>query len=1548
MSQPAMKFRYVLVFLALAAPQPDRHAPNKSALAYVGVASKVGGPAPSHSDKAPVRLVAVAIQPHATGAVRFTPDEPTLGNPPQSAPAGIPQDWATSVMRGIAASEYHIRWQERAGAFQSPNREHDMRITYHADGFDLRPRVTDSAWAISFRLDRIGRENAWQHPCEDAAVSVEGSRLLADHGSFAIDYHNSEYGMRQNFTVREKPLGNGPLEVRLKYTSQLRASDKGGNTIAFCEPVAGTGSYVPRVWYKDLHVWDANGDTLEATANLKEDDIVLTVNDDAAEYPITVDPLSTTADWIAESGQVGASFGNSVASAGDVNGDGYSDVIVGAWSYDGGQADEGRAFVFHGSATGLHLTADWSAGSGQLASLFGNSVASAGDVNGDGYSDVIIGAFLFDVDQTEEGRVFVYHGGASGLSTTANWTAESDQVSATLGNSVACAGDVNGDGYSDVIVGAEAFDNGQDAEGRAFVYHGGPTGLNTTPNWTAESNQTNALFGGSVASAGDVNGDGFSDVIVGARWYDGVQSDEGRAYVYHGSATGLSTTANWTAESDQNNASFSTSVACAGDVNGDGYSDVIVGAPGFDNGQTDEGRAFVFHGSVTGLSTTANWIKESDQANALFGRNVSCAGDVNGDGYSDVIAGADGFDNGQTDEGRAFVFHGSATGLPANSNWSADSDQANASFGWSLAAAGDVNGDGYSDVVIGAPNFDNGQAYEGRAFVFHGAAQGLSTSSNWTLEGNQASAQFGLSVASAGDVNGDGLGDVIIGAPYYDNGQTDEGRAFVCHGKTTGLYLTDWSVESNQAGARFGNSVASAGDVNGDGYGDVIVGAPGYANGQSQEGRAYVFHGSATGLNATPAWTAESDQVGAQYGVEVASAGDVNGDGYGDVIVGAWTYSNGQTQEGRSYAYHGSASGLNSTAQWTVESDQANADFGISVSSAGDVNGDGFSDVIVGAWRGGNQSQEGRIYVYHGSATGLSAMADWTAESDQVNARLGISVATAGDVNGDGYSDVIAAALYYSNGQLDEGRAFVYHGSPAGLSATADWTAESDQTGAHCGYVASAGDVNGDGYSDVIICSNSYTNGQSQEGRAFLYYGSTTGLSSAPNWTAESDQVLASFGSSASSAGDVNGDGYSDVVVGTHSFDNGETNEGRVFWYHGNGAIGRRSNERLYDTNVTSPLSAGNKSSTLVGAGLYARPFLGRQRMRAVWETCIQGSPFSSAGGKLANSAGYSGQQLSATLTATGGTELKSVVTKPVSAYPLTVTNVRTRLRYNPATAITGQVFGPWRYSPEHLAGRSPRVLSAPTACETVLPSRVAAKLFLDGPFQGGSPALMSDLLRTQALLPLTEPYSALGLPITAGPNTIAPSILATTGNNAIVDWVLVELRNLSGTTLAERRVALVQRDGDVVALDGTSSLGFCSSAGAYRVAVRHRNHLGCMTSQDIALSSTPTVLDLTTATLSTYGTDARKTSGSVRLLWAGNTNGNTGLKYTGSGNDRDPVLLSVGSTTPNNTVSGTYSMRDVNMDGQVKYTGSANDRDPILQNVGSTTPNNVRLEQLP
>ena len=383
--------------------------------------------------------------------------------------------------------------------------------------------------------------------------------------------------------------------------------------------------------------------------------------------------------------------------------------------------------MYHGSAAGLSATSDWTAESDQADAFFGYSVGTAGDVNGDGYSDVIVGAWRYDNGETDEGRAFAYHGSAAGLGATAAWTAESDQAGAVFGYSVGTAGDVNGDSYSDVIVGAYAYDNGESDEGRAFVYQGSATGLSTTTAWTAESNQAGANFGRSVGTAGDVNGNGYSDVIVGAIGYDNGESDEGRAFVYHGSASGLSTTTAWTAESDQADALFGWSVGTAGDVNGDGYSDVIVGANSYNNGETNEGRAFVYHGSASGLSTTTAWTAEGDQADAHFGFSLGTAGDVNGDGYSDVIVAAYLYDNGETDEGRAFVYHGSATGLSATANWTAESDQAGADFGRSAGTAGDVNGDSYSDVIVGAWKYDNGESDEGRVFVYLGSAEPSAT-----------------------------------------------------------------------------------------------------------------------------------------------------------------------------------------------------------------------------------------------------------------------------------------------------------------------------------------------------------------------------------------------------------------------------------------------------------------------------------------------------------------------------------------------------------------------------------------------------------------------------------------------------------------------------------------------------------------------------------------------------------------------------------------------------------------------------------------------------
>lgn len=263
------------------------------------------------------------------------------------------------------------------------------------------------------------------------------------------------------------------------------------------------------------------------------------------------------------------------------------------------------------------------------------------------------------------------------------------------------------------------------------------------------------------------------------------------------------------------------------------------------------------------------------------------------------------------------------------------------------------------------------------------------------------------------------------------------------------------------------------------------------------------------------------------------------------------------------------------------------------------------------------------------------------------------------------------------------------------------------------------------------------------------------------------------------------------------------------------------------------------------------------------------------------------------------------------------------------------------------LACASPATGTSNAISMIVTGTSVAVKAFLEGPFDGVS--LMNDGLRSAGLIPTTEPYSALGYVFTGGGGeTTAPVVLATTGNDAIVDWVVLEVRdaNTPSNVLASKS-ALLQRDGDVVGTDGASPLSFALAAGTYHVSIRHRNHLGAMTGTAVTLSSTPTVIDLTSAATSTYGSNARKAVGAAMVLWAGNVLRDQSLLYTGSGNDRDPILVRVGSSTPNNTSAGYWS-EDVNMDGVAKYTGTGNDRDPILVNVGSTTPNNLRSEQLP
>ncbi len=292
---------------------------------------------------------------------------------------------------------------------------------------------------------------------------------------------------------------------------------------------------------------------------------------------------------------------------------------------------------------------------------------------------------------------------------------------------------------------------------------------------------------------------------------------------------------------------------------------------------------------------------------------------------------------------------------------------------------------------------------------------------------------------------------------------------------------------------------------------------------------------------------------------------------------------------------------------------------------------------------------------------------------------------------------------------------------------------------------------------------------------------------------------------------------------------------------------------------------------------------------------------------------------------------------------------IRLRLRNVDCLGVIGGTTGPGSACNDGNPNTTGDVYGTNCVCAGTGASgvNVDARVLLEGPFDANT-GLMHDSLRSKNLVPLSEPFTAAGFPlVSAGGESTNAGVLSTTGPTAIVDWVLLELRNSANSSTIMRSVcALVRRNGQIVSTTGTSPVLFPGMApGNYFLAVRHRNHLGAMTASAIGLSASTTIVNFTTA--ATFGSQATKTIGAVNALWTGNVLSDGSLSYIGVNNDRDPILLRVGGTTPNNTATG-YFPEDVNMDGSVKYIGIGNDRDPLLINVGSTTPNSVRVEQLP
>ncbi|MBK8285534.1 MAG: FG-GAP repeat protein [Ahniella sp.] len=317
-------------------------------------------------------------------------------------------------------------------------------------------------------------------------------------------------------------------------------------------------------------------------------------------------------------------------------------------------------------------------------------------------------------------------------------------------------------------------------------------------------------------------------------------------------------------------------MAGAGDVNGDGFADIALGAPFFDSGQTNEGGVFVFHGGTV-VDLAVDRVVEKNVAGALLGSAIASA-DTNGDGYSDLAIGVPlETDYTISEFGTVWITIGSANGLGAE-NYPVrglSSSTTAGRFGSALAFV-DYNGNGYPELFVGAPEESGGAGRPAQGFAYM-VRSGLRLSSNIddTLDGTQSGAQLGHAIAT-GDINRDGLGDIAVGLPNFDTGSVNVGRVELYYGAPGGFNATpDAVLNGGTAQARFGRAVA-IGDFNGDSYGDLAVGAPDQI---TNGGEVHVFYGGPGAFNTTVDRVISIAQFGARHGEVVANVGDLTGDG---------------------------------------------------------------------------------------------------------------------------------------------------------------------------------------------------------------------------------------------------------------------------------------------------------------------------------------------------------------------------------------------------------------------------------------------------------------------------------------------------------------------------------------------------------------------------------------------------------------------------------------------------------------------------------------------
>ncbi len=867
----------------------------------------------------------------------------------------------------------------------------------------------------------------------------------------------------------------------------------------------------------------------------------------------------------------GDNFGVSVASLGDLDGDGTLNLAVGANQDDAGGANRGTVHIIPVNADGLirnTMKIDGSSANGPRLDAndgFGVSVAPLGDLNGDGVPDMAAGATGDDAGGANSGAVHVmFRNRDHSIGSTVeinNMTANGPRLDANdgFGVSVAPLGDLDGDGVPDMAVGAPG-DNGAGGSNRGAV-HIMLMNRDGTVKQTVEINDTTmngpALadgdrFGSSVALLRDLDGDGVPALAVGANGDDAGGANSGAVHIMfmnRDSITNVDGLVNRTVEINSTTANgprlnnddvFGTSLAYVGDLDGDGVPDLAAGAPWDDAGGVNRGAVHVMLMNRDGsIKRTAGIDSGTENGPRLdnedfFGVSVASLGDLNGDGVPDMAVGATGDDAGGDTRGAVHVMLMNTDGTVmlttethSNSENGPPLDDGDR-FGFSVAYMGDLDGDGVPDMAAGATGDDAGGKDRGAVHVipvdFNRFVLGTvkiddTTDNGPGLDDNDI---FGVSVSFLGDLDGDGVPDLAAGASSDDHNATlpDTGAAYVM------MMNRDGTVK----------------------------------------GTTKIAHS----LNGGPSLNREDG-----FGVSVAHVGDWNGDGVPDMAVGV-------------YKHDGSAGGNSGTAYLMLMTNTGTANdileikdpddnfplrgeqFGWSLTPMGDINGDGITDMAVGAPSANREDspgnrQTGAVYVMLMKS---NAQEEITAKIpheqtggpslDQED-RFGTSVASLGDINGDGVPDMAVGAGEDDCARGNNcGAVYVMTMKRSGAADSTTKIAHNLNGGPSLSMndrfgtsVASLGDINGDGVPDMAVGAGKDDAGGSDEGSVYVMLMNSNGSA---KLTVEIHnkikngpvtENLDEFGTSVTSA-DINGDGVADLAVGAKFDDTGGDNRGAV------------------------------------------------------------------------------------------------------------------------------------------------------------------------------------------------------------------------------------------------------------------------------------------------------------------------------------------------------------------------------------------------------------------